>query len=47
VTPGGFHRPLTARHCKWNTKTGKANFIVPRGLRATAYDVPEGCCAGY
>ena len=126
-TPGGFHRPLAARHRKWNTKTGKANFIIPhkliedvgkaqdtevlqlftlrsndqfnttvysyddryrgvygtrkvllmnrndmmrlnvpdgetvtvttdsgdqvprevRGLRATAYDVPEGCCAGY
>jgi molybdopterin-dependent oxidoreductase alpha subunit len=31
-TPGGFHRPLGARHRKWNTPTGKANFIVPRGL---------------
>jgi molybdopterin-dependent oxidoreductase alpha subunit len=126
-TPGGFHRPLPARHRKWNTNTGKANFMVPhklieglgkaqdsevlqlftlrsndqfnttiysyddryrgvygtrkvllmnrkdmarlnvsdgetvtvttesgdqvtrevRGLRATAYDVPQGCCAGY
>jgi molybdopterin-dependent oxidoreductase alpha subunit len=31
-TPGGFHRPLAARHRVWNTKTGKANFIVPRAL---------------
>jgi molybdopterin-dependent oxidoreductase alpha subunit len=30
--PGGFHRPLGARHRKWETKTGKANFIVPDGL---------------
>lgn len=31
-TPGGFHRPLAARERKWNTKTGKANFIVPHGI---------------
>ncbi len=30
--PGGFHRPLAAMHRVWKTKTGKANFIVPRGL---------------
>jgi molybdopterin-dependent oxidoreductase alpha subunit len=30
--PGGFHRPIAARHRQWKTKTGKANFIVPRGL---------------
>ncbi|MFN3674188.1 MAG: FdhF/YdeP family oxidoreductase, partial [Bosea sp. (in: a-proteobacteria)] len=30
--PGGFHRPVAARHRVWNTKTGKANFIVPEGL---------------
>lgn len=30
--PGGMHRPLAARDRKWNTKTGKANFIVPQGL---------------
>lgn len=29
---GGFHRPLGARHRKWETKTGKANFIVPAAL---------------
>ena len=30
--PGGFHRPIPARQRIWKTKTGKANFIVPRGL---------------
>lgn len=30
--PGGFHRPLAARHREWKTKTGKANFIVPESL---------------
>ncbi len=30
--PGGFHRPLAARERKWNTETGKANFIVPKSL---------------
>jgi anaerobic selenocysteine-containing dehydrogenase len=28
--PGGFHRPLAAKHREWKTKTGKANFIVPK-----------------
>jgi molybdopterin-dependent oxidoreductase alpha subunit len=32
--PGGFHRPVAARERKWNTKTGKANFIVPTALDA-------------
>jgi molybdopterin-dependent oxidoreductase alpha subunit len=27
--PGGITRPLAARERKWNTRTGKANFIVP------------------
>ena len=27
-TPGGFHRPLKARHREWDTHNGKANFIV-------------------
>jgi molybdopterin-dependent oxidoreductase alpha subunit len=31
-TPGGFHRPLPARHRKWNTKTGKANFVMPQSV---------------
>ncbi|HEY1797943.1 MAG TPA: FdhF/YdeP family oxidoreductase [Stellaceae bacterium] len=30
--PGGFHRPLPARQREWKTKTGKANFIVPKVL---------------
>jgi len=30
--PGGFHRPLAARHREWKTKTGKANFITPQTL---------------
>jgi molybdopterin-dependent oxidoreductase alpha subunit len=39
--PGGFHRPLGARHRKWITKTGKANFVTPDSL-ATDIDMPEG-----
>jgi molybdopterin-dependent oxidoreductase alpha subunit len=38
--PGGFHRPLGARHRQWKTKTGKANFITPKSL-ATDIDTPE------
>ncbi len=38
--PGGFHRPLGARHRVWKTKTGKANFITPRGLDED-HDMPE------
>jgi molybdopterin-dependent oxidoreductase alpha subunit len=30
--PGGFHRPIAARERRWKTKTGKANFTVPRSL---------------
>jgi len=30
--PGGFHRPLGARHREWKTATGKANFITPDTL---------------
>ena len=39
-TPGGFHRPLGARHREWKTKTGKANFIVAKSL-ADDIDTPE------
>jgi len=39
--PGGFHRPLAARHRKWNTKTGKANFIVPKSLASDIDAKPE------
>ncbi len=41
--PGGFHRPLAARHRQWNTDTGKANFVTPekfsRPLEAEERDV--------
>jgi anaerobic selenocysteine-containing dehydrogenase len=30
--PGGFPRPLGARKRVWKTKTGKANFTVPKHL---------------
>lgn len=32
--PGGIPRPLAARERKWNTRTGKANFIVPTQMFA-------------
>jgi molybdopterin-dependent oxidoreductase alpha subunit len=31
-TPGGVRKPLAARDRKWETETGKANFIAPPGL---------------
>lgn len=37
--PGGFHRPIAARHRKWETGSGKANFIVPSTL-TTDIDTP-------
>jgi anaerobic selenocysteine-containing dehydrogenase len=39
--PGGFHRPLGARDRKWNTKTGKANFIVPKSMAADIDAPPD------
>lgn len=38
--PGGFHRPLGACERKWETETGKANFIVPETLDDDP-DMPE------
>jgi molybdopterin-dependent oxidoreductase alpha subunit len=38
--PGGFHRSLPARERVWQTKTGKANLVTPRGLDEDA-DMPE------
>ncbi|MFM0668982.1 FdhF/YdeP family oxidoreductase [Paraburkholderia sediminicola] len=38
--PGGFHRPLAACERKWNTESGKANFIVPETLDEDA-DMPS------
>ena len=40
--PGGFHRPLGARHREWKTKTGKANFITPKQLDADPDAMPSG-----
>ena len=37
--PGGFHRPIAARERKWDTETGKANFITAKSL-ATDIDTP-------
>ncbi len=31
-TPGGFPRPVAARHREWETETGKANFKLPKSL---------------
>lgn len=28
-TPGGIERPVAARERKWNTRSGKANFLLP------------------
>ena len=28
-TPGGLHKPLAARARRWETETGKANFVLP------------------
>lgn len=39
--PGGFHRPITARHREWKTKTGKANFITPTTLASDIDTSPE------
>ncbi|WP_042305781.1 FdhF/YdeP family oxidoreductase [Paraburkholderia terrae] len=39
-TPGGFHRPLPARERKWQTKSGKAEFLVPETLNEDP-DMPE------
>ena len=38
--PGGFQRPLPARERDWRTKTGKANFVTPKGLDEDK-DMPE------
>jgi anaerobic selenocysteine-containing dehydrogenase len=39
--PGGFQRPLPARHREWKTATKRANFITPERLDEDA-DMP-GC----
>jgi molybdopterin-dependent oxidoreductase alpha subunit len=39
--PGGFHKPLAARHRQWHTATGKANFIRPKTLSGNIDIDPE------
>ncbi|MDB5847900.1 MAG: formate dehydrogenase, partial [Rhodoferax sp.] len=39
-TPGGFQRPIAARHREWKTASGKAVFISPKSLGADP-DTPE------
>jgi molybdopterin-dependent oxidoreductase alpha subunit len=39
--PGGFHKPLAARHRQWRTATGKANFIAPKTLAGNIDIDPE------
>ena len=39
--PGGFHKPLAARHREWHTATGKANFITPKTLAGNIDIDPE------
>ncbi|WP_159715624.1 FdhF/YdeP family oxidoreductase [Geminicoccus flavidas] len=39
--PGGFARPLGARERKWDTDTGKANFVVPEGMNSHGLDLTE------
>ena len=39
--PGGFHKPLAARHREWHTATGKANFIAPKTLAGNIDIDPE------
>lgn len=40
--PGGFHRHLPAREREWQTKTGRANFVIPRALDEDADMQAEG-----
>ncbi len=45
-TPGGFHRPIPARERKWNTPSGKANFVIPTSwtLIPTCARPETRCC---
>ena len=40
-TPGGFPRPVAARERRWETESGKANFLVPKALSASFDDGTE------
>ena len=41
-TPGGFWKGNAAAHRKWETKSGKAEFNVPRALNAAGFADQEG-----
>ena len=43
--PGGFHKPVAASVRVWETKTGKANFIVPSGLDENPDNHSNGAAA--
>ncbi|GHC72472.1 FdhF/YdeP family oxidoreductase [Limoniibacter endophyticus] len=36
--PGGFRKPIAADERKWNTQSGKANFLIPSALHASFDD---------
>lgn len=40
--PGGFPRPVPARHREWHTDTGKANFKLPKSLNASFAAAEDG-----
>ncbi len=40
--PGGFPRPVPARHREWHTDTGKANFKLPKSLNASFATAEDG-----
>lgn len=40
--PGGFPRPVPARHREWHTETGKANFKLPKSLNASFASAEDG-----
>jgi len=39
--PGGFHLPIAARARKWDTPTGKANFLFVPGMMDEDDDAPQ------
>ena len=41
-TPGGFPRPVAARERRWQTPSGKAEFVVPATLDASGLGDREG-----
>jgi molybdopterin-dependent oxidoreductase alpha subunit len=39
--PGGFHLPIAARERRWETPTGKANYLFVHGMMDEDDDAPE------